>query len=280
MRVTCRAAKIAAASIVCIGVAGAPDTSNAQDADLALVLAVDISYSVGPLELDLQRRGYVEAFRTKEVIDAVTGGLLGRIAVTYLEWGGPGTQSQILPWSIIDGEASALEFARALETATLNRSDETSVSAALRDAMALFSDAPPATRRVIDLSADGYNNSGGSVTEARDQVVRAGVTINGLPVLTAEAPDLDLYFRDCVVGGPGAIVHAVSRPADFSAALRRKLVSEIAGASPERIFRAAMTDCRIGERNARREYLRQLDSLTNGNSERWRPNEENWPEPE
>ena len=249
---------------------------------MALVLAVDISYSVAPDERDLQRRAYIEAFRSEGVIAAITGGPLGRVAVTYLEWGGPGTQRQILPWTVVADRAGAHRVAEALAAAKLHRSDDTSIAAALLHAMALFEGAPPSWRRVIDLSADGYNSSGGAVTGARDRVTGAGITINGLAIPTPEAPDLDGYFRDCVIGGPGAMVFVATTTDSFARALRRKLVYEISGAAPERLYRAALggSDCRIGERRARENYLRQLDDLTQGRSERWRPRDEDWPDPE
>ncbi len=133
---------------------------------------------------------------------------------------------------------------------------------------------------MIDLSADGYNNSGSAVLQARNAVIAAGITINGLPIVNDDAPDLDLYFRDCVIGGPGAVLFAASQPEDFATALRRKMIWEISGRAQERVFLATATDCEVGERRAREDYLRQLDDLTHGRSERWRPRQEDWPEPD
>jgi hypothetical protein len=254
-----------------------------EEADLALVLAADISYSVDPDELDLQRQGYVSAFRSPEVIDAIRSGLNGRIAVTYLEWGGPATQSQTVPWTIIYSAETAYGFADDLEMAALNRSDETSISAALDQAASLFEMAPHAFRQVIDLSADDYNNAGDPVLLARERVLRQGITINGLPILIGEATDLDAYFRDCVIGGPGAILFTVRSPDDFAKTILRKLVVEIAGVSDVRLVNIAATpsaDCTAGEKKARDDFVRQLDHLTNGRPERWLPREEDWPIPE
>ncbi|MEM7300107.1 MAG: DUF1194 domain-containing protein [Pseudomonadota bacterium] len=240
--------------------------------DLALVLAADISFSVGPYELDLQRRGYVQAFRSRGVIAAMTSGYHGRTAIAYLEWGDESTQHLILPWTIIDGPESAQAVAKRLENAPLYRSGETSISAALNVATKLFSSAPSAQRWVIDISSDGYNNDGGHVTVARDVGLRRGITINGLPIESEEGSGLTAYFRDCVIGGPGAFTIAVDGVEDFAPSLERKMRLEIADQNA-RIYRVAApdtTDCQIGERKVREDYNRQLDDITNGKSERWR----------
>lgn len=248
--------------------------ATAEDrVDVALVLAADISYSVGPYELDLQRRGYVHALRSADVIETITGGRRGRIAITYLEWAGEKNQTQILPWTIIDGIDSARAAADALASAPLQRSGETSISGALDTARTLFAVAPPADRLVIDISADGYNNAGDLVEEARARNLWFGITINGLPIISDDAPQLETYFEECVSGGPGHFTIAVREFEQFAPTLKRKMMAEIAGVSPERIFQASSTgqaDCQIGERKAREEYNRQLDSITDGKSERWR----------
>lgn len=251
--------------------------AEAPRTDLALVLAVDISYSIENSELDLQRQGYVDAFRSREVVRSIVGGYHGRIAVTYLEWAGPGMQVQLLPWTIIDSVAASSAFADQLEAAPLHRSGETSIASGLDTAAALFASAPPAARWVIDLSADGYNNSGGSVSRARDAAVWKGITINGLPIVKQTSEDLELYFQDCVIGGPAAALFPVFRIEDFAKTLQRKMVTEISGRHQARPMPARVSDCAVGERRARENYLRQLDSLTGGKSERWRLREEDWP---
>ncbi len=248
-------------------------TAAQERVDVALVLAADISYSIGPYELDLQRRGYIRALRSAEVIQAITGGRRGQIAVTYLEWAGAKSQTQVLPWTIIDGFDSAYAVADALASAPLQRSGETSISGALDTARTLFAVAPPADRLVIDLSADGYNNAGALVEDARARNLWFGITINGLPIANEDAPDLEAYFRDCVSGGPGHFTMAVREFDNFAPTLKRKMIAEIAGIAPERIYQAsstASTDCEIGERKVREDYNRQLDSITDGKSERWR----------
>ncbi len=255
---------------------GAP--LHAKDrVDLALVLAADISFSVGPYELDLQRRGYVQAFRSDRVVRAMTSGRYGRVAVAYLEWGDDRTQHLIVPWTVIDGRDTAAAVAEKLEVAPLYRSGETSISAALNTATDLFSSAPSAERWVVDISSDGYNNSGEYVELARNRGLWHGVTINGLPIESDDASELLDYFEDCVIGGPGAFAIAIDRPEDFATTLERKMVTEIASHS-ELIYRAASSeaaDCHIGERKVREDYNKQLDDVTNGKSERWRWRENN-----
>lgn len=252
--------------------------ANAQErVDVALVLAADISYSIGPYELDLQRRGYIRALRSTDVIETITRGRRGKIAVTYLEWAGEKSQTQVLPWTIIDGFDSAYAVADTLATAPLQRSGETSISGALDVARTLFAAAPPADRLIIDLSADGYNNAGALVEDARARNLWFGITINGLPIASDDAPDLEAYFRDCVSGGPGHFTMAVREFDHFAPTLKRKMIAEIAGTAPERIYRASdltKTDCEIGERKVREDYNRQLDSITDGKSERWRWSED------
>lgn len=240
--------------------------------DLALVLAADISFSVGPYELDLQRRGYVDAFRSPKVIQAITGGRYGKIAVAYLEWGDPNAQYLILPWTIIDGPQAAIAVSDALRNAPLHRSGETSISAALNSSTALFDTAPSADRLVIDLSSDGYNNAGDLVERARDLSVWNGITINGLPIVNGEANELSAYFRDCVIGGPGSFLFPVEVPDQFAQTLVSKMTVEISGQTPKvvRVQAQHTVDCQIGERKARDEYERQLNDITNGNSERWK----------
>ena len=254
-----------------------PPVAAEERVDVALVLAADISYSIGPYELDLQRRGYIRAFRSTDVIKTITSGRRGRIAVSYLEWAGENSQTLVLPWTIIDGFETSYGVAEALTKAPLQRSGETSISGALDTARTLFATAPPADRLIIDLSADGYNNSGDLVAAARARNLWFGITINGLPIVNDDAPDLEAYFRDCVSGGPGHFNIAVSEFDHFAPTLKRKLIAEIAGLGPERVYRAndaPQADCEIGERKVREEYNRQLDDITGGKSERWRWSED------
>lgn len=228
------------------------------EVDLALVLAVDISNSMDPEEQALQREGFVEAFRSPVVHDAIRKGTLGRIAVIYAEWAGTWTQNVLVPWTVIDGPDGAKAFADRLAAKAITRAPRTSVSGAIDFGVRLLSESGvEPTRRVIDISGDGANNQGRSVTEARDEAVAQGITINGLPVLLKrgtsywDVPDLDLYYRDCVIGGQGAFMIPVREREQFSAAVRTKIILEIAGLSPPEPLvkraQAGSSGCLAGE---------------------------------
>lgn len=233
--------------------------------DLELVLAVDVSGSIDEEEARLQRDGYVAAIADPKVVAAITGGMLGRIAVTYFEWAGEGWQSPVLDWRVIRDQASASAFAAELAKVQINAGPWTSISSAIDFAVPRFAENDyDGTRRVIDISGDGANNSGRLAPVARDDAVRRGVIINGLPIVNDRMnisrrpiPNLDLYYRNCVIGGPGAFIVVAHDFRDFARAIRRKLILEIAGvAVPPRpkLIRAAARiapPCDIGERRFR-----------------------------
>jgi hypothetical protein len=235
-------------------------------ADLELVIAVDVSLSMDLDEQRLQRDGYVSAFRDPEVHKAIASGPNGRVVVTYMEWAGPPTQQVVMPWTIIDGPASALAFADRLETLPISRARMTSISAALQFSGRLFeTSGAKGIRRVIDVSGDGPNNAGGAVVPVRDELVAQGIVINGLPIMLKLAsgffdlPDLDRYYADCVIGGTGAFMIPIKEKSEFQSATRRKLLLEIAGREPAaRLIRvqaaqqAETSDCLAGERQWRR----------------------------
>jgi hypothetical protein len=208
--------------------------------DLELVLAVDISYSMDPDEQALQREGYIAALTSPEFLTALREGQHGRIVATYVEWAGTVEQRVIVPWQVIDGRESAEAFARAIAAAPYRRAYRTSISGALQFAMPLFeSSGHRGLRRVIDVSGDGANNQGPMVTLARDEVLAKGITINGLPIVlkrpspaTMDIPNLDLYYEDCVIGGPAAFVIPIKDRDQFKEATRTKLVLEVAGRAP------------------------------------------------
>jgi hypothetical protein len=232
--------------------------------DVALVIAVDISLSMDPGEQALQRDGYVEAFRHPDLVATIENGLFQRIAVTYVEWGSDIDQTVVLPWTIVEDEATAETVAGHLAAAPIRRSRSTSISAAIDFAVTLFAEKDvEAVRRVLDVSGDGPNNDGRPVLDARADALDQGITINGLPVMLRpmgfspwSIPELDAYYADCVIGGPGAFVLPARDRADFKAAIRQKLLLEIAAAPPA-IHHAGFTpaqaapgptDCLIGER--------------------------------
>ncbi len=231
-----------------------------------LVLAVDVSRSMDPSEQMIQRRGYAEAFRSTDVQGAILNGGWGRVAVTYVEWAGSGWQSVLIPWTLIDSPESADDFARMIEDGWTGTYSRTSISGALDFSASLFEgNGFAGMRQVIDVSGDGPNNQGRPVTEARDAAIRQGIVINGLPLMTnaggggfggwGNIDDLDRYYRDCVIGGPGSFYIPVVDWDQFAAAVRQKLVLELADAAPERLIRAQAeppVDCLVGERTWQR----------------------------
>lgn len=209
-------------------------TARAQPpVSLQLVLAVDASGSVDTGRFTLQKQGYAAAFRSPEVQAAIRGTAVGAIAVMMTQWTGPAMHADVVGWTRIDSASSADRFAAAVNAAPRAlRGGGTSISGAIDHAMALF----PACRwksprRLIDVSGDGINNRGRPVEAARDDAVKAGIVINGLPILALD-PELDDYYRRSVIGGPGAFLIVVHGYTQFAEAIRKKLVVEIAGRSP------------------------------------------------
>jgi hypothetical protein len=199
--------------------------------DLELVLAVDCSGSVDADEFELQIGGYVAAFTHPSVIRAIRSGSIGAIAVTYVQWSGPFLQNQAVGWTLIRDEESAAQMATAIRAAQRTIfGGGTSLSGIIDQARTLFGRGYEGTRRVIDISGDGINNAGRLPDAARDDAVRAGVTINGLAILT-DVPLLDRYFQERVIGGPGAFVIPAASFENFAAAILNKLIREIAEVS-------------------------------------------------
>ncbi|HAQ36303.1 MAG: hypothetical protein CMF74_05565 [Maricaulis sp.] len=232
--------------IACLGLLAVPVPSGAQTltpVDVELVLAVDISYSVDLDEARRQREGYVAALAHPDVISAIQAGPLGRIAVTYVEWADAGFQRPAAPWTVIASEADAMAFAAVVAAAPLERGHYTAIGSAIADAVErIETNAYDGHRRLIDLSGDGPQNHGMDLMQAREMARAAGITVNGLPILT-ERPghwtrpvelNLDEYFDRNVAIGPGAFVLAVREPEDIQMAILRKMTLEIAGAAPAR----------------------------------------------
>lgn len=239
-----------------------------QYVDLELVLAVDVSLSMDLEEQRLQRDGYVQAFRDPQIHKAIQSGPNGRIAVTYLEWAGAGIQAIVLPWRILASPADAKTFANELGTKPIARNLMTSISAAVEVSSSLFDrNDVQGLRRVIDVSGDGPNNSGGPVEQERDAAGRAGITINGLAIELApgrgrysyfDLPDLSRYYKDCVITGPGSFVLAIKTKDEFATAIRQKLLLEIARRDDDQALpmrhiqfkprEAHKYDCLIGEK--------------------------------
>jgi hypothetical protein len=201
--------------------------------DLQLVLAVDASGSVDQRRFELQHQGYVAAFRDPRVLQAIQSGAMQAIAVTMVQWTGPALQIQVLPWTLIKDATTAQAFATAIMTTPRRLfSGGTSISGVIDYAVPLLLDSPfKGTRRVIDISGDGSNNRGRPASSARDDAVRAGMVINGLPILALE-PDLERFFLDHVIGGPGAFVIAAESYETFAEAIIKKLIREMATHEP------------------------------------------------
>ena len=216
------------------------EVSAGEEVDTILVLAVDISQSMDEDEQRVQRQGYVDGITSPEFIAAVKAGMLGKIAIAFVEWGGVNEQFVVVPWRTIAGQDDAAAFADDLASAPLRTVQRTSISAALTFSAEMIETSGYTTyRKVIDISGDGPNNHGPAVTEARDATVEAGITINGLPLMMKSGgswyylPNLDAYFEDCVIGGPLSFVEPVRSISEFSGAIRRKLVSEVAWIQPK-----------------------------------------------
>lgn len=255
---------LAAAAAILSGTATA-----AEPVDVELVLAVDVSLSMSPMELKIQRDGYAAALTHDRVLQAIAAGVHGRIAVAYFEWAGTTSHHVVVPWTIIANREDAQRVVAKLSAQPPNSARRTSIAAALDFGADLFAESQfQGAKRVIDISGDGPNNQGEPVTGVRDAVVRQGITINGLPLMTTggfssvyDVTNLDQYYTDCVIGGPGAFMIPVNDWSQFPEAIRRKLVLELAGPlSPAwraevaehppvvKVQAMPATDCLVGEK--------------------------------
>lgn len=219
-------------------------TRNARastEVDVELVLAVDVSRSVDTEEMEMQMRGYAEAFRDPRLAEGIAGGPLGAIAVTLFVWSDWNIQNTLVPWMLLDGAASCAAFARALDGASRETFLYTSISGAIDYAAQQFGQRFEGMRRVVDISGDGVNNSGRPLAAARTEALEQGIVLNGLAVLDrspqpavlmAGLPPVDEYYRDEVIGGPGAFLMVAEGYEAFGGAVRRKIIREIAAAPP------------------------------------------------
>ncbi len=254
------------------GVSGAPGPASqagqqlaekeaTPSVDVELILAVDVSYSMDMDELAIQREGYAQAIVSKEFLQALKTGPNGKISVTYFEWAASSDQKIIIPWRVIDGPETADAVANEIMKTPIRRASRTSISGAINFAMPLFDENPHrGLRRVIDISGDGPNNNGAPVLIARDAALEKGIVINGLPIMvkepsysTMDIDNLDYYYEDCVIGGPGSFVVTIKDRENFKEAIRTKLLLEVAGRTPEhRVVPVAekepRVNCLIGEK--------------------------------
>lgn len=198
-----------------------------MDVDLALVLAVDCSFSVDKTEFNLQMQGLARAFASEDVIEAIRQGPLGRIAIMVVEWSGAKDQKIVVPWTVVSNDVSARRLAHAISVAPRATNGVTSISAAIDFSISQLANSPfRAQRQAIDISADGFNNSGGLTMLSRDRAIAAGITINGLTIAN-EVSVLDAYFRSSVTGGRGSFVIVAKDYEAYSTAIKRKLLREI-----------------------------------------------------
>ena len=233
--------------LILTGVSAVPAAAAAaEQVDLLLVLAADVSRSVDNAKFQLQREGYAAAISDPRVLDAIRSGRNGRVGLTFVEWSGAGSQRVLIDWTIIGDAETARGFGDRLLEAPRSFADRTSISGAIEFAMGQLARAPyESARRTIDVSGDGTNNAGRDVTLARDEAVAQGVTINGLVILSetplAWNPDhtnppggLQNYYRNNVIGGPGAFVLVAENFNSFGQAIVKKMIAEVAqaGARP------------------------------------------------
>jgi hypothetical protein len=229
--------------------------------DVELIIAVDVSYSMDMDELAVQREGYAQAIMSREFLQALRTGPHGKVAITYFEWAASSDQKIIIPWRVIDGPETADAVATEILKTPVRRASRTSISGAIYFAMPLFDENPyHGLRRVIDISGDGPNNNGAPITPARDEALSKGIVINGLPIMvkepsysTMDIDNLDWYYEDCVIGGPGSFVVAIKDREKFKEAIRTKLLLEVAGRTPERPVvrvdeKEPRVSCLIGEK--------------------------------
>jgi Protein of unknown function (DUF1194) len=235
------------------------DAPNAVDVEL--IIAVDVSYSMDLDELAIQREGYAQAIMSNEFLQALKSGPNGKVSLTYFEWAASSDQKIIIPWRLIDGPETADAVAAEIMRTPVRRASRTSISGAIYFAMPLFEEDPyHGLRRVIDISGDGPNNNGAPVTGARDEALSKGIVINGLPIMvkepsysTMDIDNLDYYYEDCVIGGPGSFVVPIKDREKFKEAIRTKLLLEVADRAPERRVVPASdkeprVSCLIGEK--------------------------------
>jgi hypothetical protein len=240
---------------LCLGVTALPAAAAAAETvDMALVLAVDCSYSVDASEFRLQIKGLADAFRRSDIHAAIKSGSTGRIAISLMQWSDDKNQLLVLPWTVLDSAEASQNFANRVGKLRRALADGgTAIGDALRFAAAVLTAAPFRTeRRVIDLSSDGRNNRGDLVTIARDEVVARGITINGLPILN-EWPTLDKYFQQQIIGGPFHFMVPANDYGAYGDAIARKLLR------PKELLQPSdgpNTECRCS-------------SVTRGRSIRW-----------
>jgi hypothetical protein len=241
-----RLVRIAAAALVVAALSVLGSVARAQDVDLLLVLASDVSRSVDTRKFQLQREGYAAALSNRRVVEAIQSGPHGKIAICFVEWSGATSVKLVIDWTIVGDAASARKIGDQMIELPRSFADRTSISAGLEFAFAQLERSPyKAARRTIDVSGDGTNNSGRDIASVRDEVTAKGVTVNGLVILsdsplpwnpehTNPPGGLGEYYRRNVIGGPGAFVMVAENHDSFGQAIVKKMIAEIAWNPPPR----------------------------------------------
>ena len=239
-----RLARIAGAALVIAALSVLGTVARAQDVDLLLVLASDVSRSVDTRKFQLQREGYAAALSNRRVVEAIQSGPHGKIAICFVEWSGATSVKLVIDWTIVGDAASARKIGDQMLELPRSFADRTSISGGIDAAVAQLARAPfEAQRRTIDVSGDGTNNAGRDVGLARDEALALGISINGLVILsdtplpwnpehTNPPGGLTKYYRNNVIGGPGAFVMVAENFASFGRAIIRKMIAEIAALQP------------------------------------------------
>jgi hypothetical protein len=241
-----RLARIAGAALVFAALSLLGTVARAQDVDLLLVLASDVSRSVDTRKFELQRQGYAAALSNRRVVEAIQSGPHGKIAICFVEWSGATSLKLVIDWTIVSDAASARKIGDQMLELPRSFADRTSISAGLEFSFAQLERSPyKAARRTIDVSGDGTNNSGRDIASVRDEVTAKGVTVNGLVILsdsplpwnpehTNPPGGLGEYYRRNVIGGPGAFVMVAENHDSFGQAIVKKMIAEIAWVAPEK----------------------------------------------
>lgn len=218
--------KILLAAGTAIGLLSAMSAQAATPVALELSLLLDVSGSVDASEFALQRDGYVNAFNSAAVKNAIAGlAPLGGIAVNMIVWSGTAQQSQVISWTQLDSAQDSADFATAVSNIPRTYNGNTAPGSAINFARPLFfNNDYTGTRLVIDVSGDGSENEGANTAAARTAAVNAGITINGLPIGNAA---LATWYANNIQGGDKSFTLPVSDFSGFNQAIQQKLVAEI-----------------------------------------------------
>lgn len=218
------------------------NSASAQDVDLELVLAMDASGSISEHEYMLQLNGTADAFLDSNIQAAITSGPRGKIAVAIVLWSDAAFPKANSGWHILDDEASIIAFSNLVRKFNLTADNKmgangggTGIGAGVAEAIRLIRENNlNGERMVVDVSGDGietdfwFTRKTIMMPDAKLLAEINNVTINGLPILTRDHPDLDQYYRENVIFGPGSFIEKATDFDDFARAIRRKLFREIA----------------------------------------------------